>query len=139
MVTRASRPFADGLPRPRFVFEMSMATRDRPVLEALRSFLGYGSIGDRPARRANWQPMSTFSIASLRAHRAATIPFAERFLLPCAKKAQFERWRDALISYEAMRPSRYGMGRSPCSAPGCDKPVRGRRLCRSHYYRATGY
>ncbi len=34
---------------------------------------------------------------------------------------------------------RLGKGPSGCSEFGCDRPVRGRRLCRSHYYRATGY
>jgi hypothetical protein len=117
-----------------------MATRDRPLLEAARAVLGYGSISDAPRRRPEWQPITTFNIASRKAHRAATIPFAERYLRPCAKRDQFELWRDALISYEAETAShRPKRGRSICRIPGCDKPVRGRMLCRSHYYRETGY
>ena len=33
----------------------------------------------------------------------------------------------------------WGKGLSTCSVEGCDRPVRGRGLCRRHYYRATGY
>lgn len=138
-VGRRTVTFTDGSPRLRFVFTVSMATRDRPMLEALQQFLGYGCITDASPRRPGWQPMSSFCVASNRAHHAATIPFADRFLLPSAKRRQFEQWRDALVKYERERPSRYGRGPSACSEPGCDKPVRGRGLCRSHYYRATGY
>jgi hypothetical protein len=35
-------------------------------------------------------PTVSFTINSIAAHRAATIPFAEQFLLPCAKRDQFE-------------------------------------------------
>jgi hypothetical protein len=123
----------------RFVLQVTMARRDEQIVVALRRFLGFGSIHATPPQRAGWQPTSTLTIASRKAHHAATIPFAETFLLPSAKRRQFELWRDALISYEAIRPTRYGKGPSPCSVPGCGRPVRGRTLCRSHYYRATGY
>lgn len=109
------------------------------MLEALRAFLGFGSISDAPPGRPGHAPLSEFRVASFRAHHAATIPFAEAFLFRCAKRVQFEEWRDRLHRYEAEHPSRYGKGPSPCSIPGCGKPVRGRMLCRSHYYRATGY
>ncbi|MGQ0803646.1 MAG: LAGLIDADG family homing endonuclease [Actinomycetota bacterium] len=129
----------DGTPRLRFVFGVTVATRDRPMLEALQCFLGCGSIWDYPPARPEWQPESSFEIQSAQLHREVTIPFAEAYLLPCHKRGQFEAWRDALYAYEERRPSQYGRGRSECSVPGCNKPVRGRMLCRSHYYRATGY
>lgn len=132
-------PSQSGLRRLRFVFTVQVAARDRALLEQLLQFLGHGSIHERPPRKAAWQPTSTFSIGSLRGHRKATIPFAEQYLLPCAKRRQFEEWRDAMDAYEATNPSRWGKGPSACSVPGCDGPVRGRGLCRSHYYRATGY
>ena len=67
-----------------------MATRDRALLELLRSFLSVGSLLDRPARALRWQPLSTLTVNSVRSHRSAVIPFAERYLLPCAKRQQFE-------------------------------------------------
>jgi len=132
-------PYADGHPRLRFRFSVEMASRDRQLLEQLRDFLGRGSIHDTPARRANWQPTSTFLIASLIGHHEATIPFAETYLLDCAKRRQFEKWKEALRSYENENAARSERGRSVCSTAGCDRPVRGRGLCRRHYYRATGY
>ncbi len=138
-IGRRGLAFSDGSPRLRFVFTVSMAVRDRPLLEALRERLGWGCINDAPARRGGWQPMSTYTVASNRAHHAATIPFGEQFLFPSAKRIQFEQWRDDLYAYERDRPTRYGKGPSPCSQPDCEQPVRGRGLCRSHYYRVTGY
>ena len=138
-VTRKLPPATDGSVRLRFVFKVTMASRDRALLEDLRDFLGYGSIDDQPARKPHWQPTSTFTIGSIRGHRMATIPFAEQYLLASAKRRQFERWRDAMDSYEVAKPTRWGKGPSRCSEPGCDGPVRGQGLCRSHYYRATGY
>ncbi len=131
-------PSASGTRRLRFVFSVEVAARDRELLDQLRRFLGHGSIHERPPRRAGWLPSSVFSIGSLRGHRKATIPFSEEYLLPSAKRRQFEQWREAMDAYEATNPSRWGKGRS-CSVPGCGRPVRGQGLCRSHYYRATGY
>jgi hypothetical protein len=136
-VTRRLPPFADGAPRLRFVFGVSVASRDRPILEDLRGFLGYGSIHEVAPRNPAHLPISTLAVASLRAHRGATIPFAERYLPASAKRRQYELWRQALESYVTQRPAR--RGRSSCSEAGCGRPVRGRGLCRTHYYRATGY
>ena len=133
------KTYRDGAPNRRFLFQVAVASRDRPMLDALREYLGFGSIRTAPPLREHWQPQCVYSVNSRRAHFSATIPFMERYLLPSAKRVQYERWRDALIEHEHAHPSKYGKGPSPCSEPGCDKPVRGRGLCRSHYYRATGY
>jgi hypothetical protein len=141
-VTHQPKRFvADGARRKRFVFSVAMATRDRALLELLRSFLSVGSLLDRPARALRWQPQSTLTVNSVRSHRSAVIPFAERYLLPCAKRQQFESWRNEMDEYWlALAPkSRWGEGPNPCSVDGCDRPVRGRGLCRSHYYRDTGW
>jgi hypothetical protein len=136
---RQRRPYRDGAPRLKFVFSVTMARRDLLLLEALRAFLGYGAIQHYRRGRNHWQPTSVLRIHSIWAQQNATIPFADAFLLPCEKRRQFERWRDQLIAYDLGHPNRYGKGPSPCSIPGCEKPVRGRMLCRRHYYRATGY
>lgn len=79
-------------------------------------------------------------MSSNKAHFAATIPFAERFLPPWShKRAQFEEWRAALLEYEEAHPQVRKRGPSPCRVPGCEKPVRGQGLCRSHYHRVTGH
>jgi hypothetical protein len=115
-----------------------MARRDRDLLVVLREELGFGSIADRKQRNHRWQPISTLSVTSRKAHVAATIPFMETHLLaPTQKRREFELWRDALVSYDSMSPRK--VGRSTCSETGCDRVVRGRGLCRPHYYRATGF
>ena len=131
--------FADGSRRLRFLFTVEVVSRDRSLLEQLRALLAFGSICDRPGRRPGHQPTSHFRVSSFRAHREATIPFAERYLLPSAKRRQFDRWRAEMEEYLRAHSSRWGQGPSPCSVAGCGKPVRGQGLCRSHYYRATGY
>jgi len=115
-----------------------MASRDRSLLEELRSLLGFGSITDYERRKANWEPMSALSVNSRRAHVTSTMPFMDAFLLtPTHKRVQYEQWKGSLLAYELERPRK--KGRSICSEDGCMGFVRGRGLCRSHYYRATGW
>lgn len=128
----------DGDRALRFVFQLTMASRDRALLKALREHLGFGSINDRAPRKSHWQPSSTLTVASRKAHLAATVPFMDAYLLaPTHKRVQYEQWKGALLAYEEERPRK--LGRSTCSEPGCAGLVRGRGLCRSHYYRATGW
>lgn len=138
-VTRMSRRRANGSPRLRFVFTVEVAARDREILQALRDVIGYGSLYDRDRKKPPWLPTSVFSVNSIKAHLLGTIPFAERYLLACAKRDQFVRWREQLDRYVDRYNIRSGRGRSPCSIDGCDRVVRGRGLCRRHYYRVTGW
>jgi hypothetical protein len=138
-ITRKLPPFQDGDPRLRFVFAIETASRDRPLLDLLCARLAIGKVTDHPQRRAAWQPTSTFRVASLRAHRSAVIPFMDRFLVAGQKRHHFELWVQAIDAYELAHPTRWGNGPSPCRVHGCEKPVRGRGLCRSHYYRETGH
>jgi hypothetical protein len=139
LVGPQGKNFPDGTPRLRFRFQVTMASRDHNLLAALQAFLGVGSLQRRAPARAHWQPTTTLAVNSHRAHRTVTIPFAETFLLPCAKRVQYEAWKRAFVDYELAHPNRHGQGRSTCSIAGCERPVRGRGLCRSHYYSATGY
>jgi hypothetical protein len=96
-------------------------------------------VTDRPPRAAGWQPVSTCRVSSSRAHRSSVIPFMEQHLLAGQKRHQFDLWVAAMDAYELAHPSRWGKGPSPCRIDGCERPVRGRGLCRSHYYLETGY
>jgi len=131
--------FRDGSPRLRFIFQVAMASRDRQLLVGLRDFLGCGSIRRHQPRTARHSEMTIYAVTSLEEHLSTTIPFLERFLLASRKRAQYEEWRDRLLAYDRDRPSKTPRVRSRCSVAGCTGPVRGRMLCRSHYYRATGY
>ena len=132
-------PRNDGSPRLRFKFMLEMAVRDLVVVTALRDFLGVGSISHLPARQDGWLPTVNYSVSGRRSVRAAVLPFCDRFLVAGAKLRQYLSWRARFTEYEAHFPSNWGAGPSPCTIAGCDRPVRGRGLCRAHYYRATGY
>jgi len=128
-ITRQTPRFvADGAERKRFVFTVTMARRDRALLEQLHARLGVGSLRDIAARSEMWLPTTAFTVSSVRAHRAAVIPFADKYVLPSAKRRQFEAWRDEMNAYwESLPPKhRWGDGRSTCSVPGCNQFVRGR-------------
>ena len=130
--------FADGSPRRKFVFTIKVARRDEALLERLGRHIG-GAISHQTPVKAHHQPLATLSVRSHLAHHRRTIPFMDRYLLPSAKRRQYDRWVAALVAYEAEHPPRWGRGPSSCSEAGCDGPVRGRGLCRAHYYRITGY
>jgi hypothetical protein len=136
---RRHPPFKNGEPRQRFVFGMTMASRDEHLLRTLRELLGFGSIHRRAPAKEHGEESSTLMVNSLKAHQAAVIPFCERYLPPTAKRTQFETWRAALTAYDRCHPHRHGKGPSTCSVDDCPMPVRGRGLCRKHYYLATGY
>jgi LAGLIDADG endonuclease len=137
--SRAGDDRVDGSRRTRFVFAVAVAERDRSVLDALRTFLGRGSIRRVERRNPRWLPIVSFAVSSRKAIREVVIPFCEEYLVASAKREQFEIWRDEFVAYELVHPTRWGAGPATCSEPGCNLPVRGRGLCRRHYYRATGY
>lgn len=136
-ITRSLPHYADGAVRPRFIFDLEMARRDEALVLQLHRFLGVGSIGHRS--RPNQLPTVRLRIASIRAHRRALIPFADRYLIAGVKRTQYPQWRAAPEEHLVERPYRWGEGRATCSVDGCVRPVRGQGLCRTHYYRATGH
>lgn len=137
--TARRRPFADGTPRLRFVFAVAMASRDRPLLVRLQRFLGTGTLSELPPRHDRWLGSTELRIVSIKGHYAATMPFADKFLIAGQKRDQYLAWKDDLITYERAVASLQRKGRSTCSRDGCELPVRGRGVCRRHYYELTGY
>ncbi|HEX2850895.1 MAG TPA: LAGLIDADG family homing endonuclease [Acidimicrobiales bacterium] len=138
-VARRQESFRDGSPRLRFVFAMSLADRDLALLVALQQALHAGAIRHEPARSERWLAQVVLTVTGERSHLRSTIPFCERFLLPSAKRVQFEQWRDRLLEYRRRRSQLHPTGRSVCREPGCTGLVRGRGLCRHHYYLETGW
>lgn len=128
------------LPVRRFSFALTVAERDRRVVDALHRHLGgAGGVRRSPARRSHWQPTVTLQVTSIRDHLTATIPFAERYLLPVGRKhAQYRSWRDELAAYRRARRARQAERPTTCTTAGCGRPIRARDLCRGCYWRATG-
>lgn len=115
-----------------------MVQHDALVIEACRELLGFGSIRSVERRKAGWKDTTQLMVHSRRAIELAVIPFFDQFLLSCHKREQFDAWRADFEAYVAAHPSQWGKGPSVCSMPDCERPVRGRGLCRRHYYVATG-
>ena len=139
-VTSAGADRVDGSSRIRFVFQVTIAQHDLHLLHALRSLLSdTGYIAAITQKNRRWLPLATYKATSRIGIRDHVIPFFDQYLLASAKREQFDRWRGDFERYEREHPTQWGRGPSACSQPGCNKPVRGRGLCRSHYYRATGY
>ena len=130
--------FSERIPGRRLVFGISVADRDLAILDALRAALGAGSLTrERKPRDPKWQPQATVRVSGRRQNVERVVPFMECWLPRHSRKyQQFAVWRDALLADVAARPFRVA---GTCSVDGCEAPIRGRGLCRRHYYRATGY
>lgn len=117
-IVTSNRTWPDGDPVRDFVFKVSVASRDRALLESITKQLGAGSISDRPPRKTHWQPTSTFTVHSLRGHRAATIPFMDRFLIAGNKRQQCAHWKNQLLRYLEQHLIRAGGPRIECKIDG---------------------
>lgn len=137
-VVKTQRVHRSGEPIQQFLFGVHVAEHDVSLVEGIKTALGGGSIRWTTPANDHWKPTVVYSLKSIRAHKTTTIPFMERYLLRCAKRRQFESWRDDMETYIERHNVRWA-GRSTCSEEGCDRFVRGRGLCRSHYYRETGW
>lgn len=138
-ISTTHRLHVDGSPIQKFVFSVQVEACDVGMLDTLREFIGVGSIRVAPSQRPTWEPTAVYTVNSMTAHWQATIPFADTYLLRCAKRGQFDAWRSELEAYVDRHNARCGRGRSQCMEDGCGRPVRGRGLCRVHYYRVTGW
>jgi hypothetical protein len=126
--------------RKRFSFTVTVAARDSGLITELHHHLGgAGAVYRSNPRRSHWQPTVSLQITSMVDHLAATIPFAEQFLLPVGRKYdQYRSWRDDLQSYRRHLAERLAARPTRCRTPGCGRPIRARGLCRGCYWRATG-
>ena len=118
----------------RFIFQLTIARHDRAlVARRMRSVLGgIGSIQDIASRQPNWLPLSTYRVA-LAHSRPGTSSSPSSTSSSSRRPSATSSIAGATSStrYERVHPTQWGRGPSTCSEPGCDKPVRGRGLCRS--------
>jgi hypothetical protein len=128
------------VPRRRFTFTLTVADRDSRLVTHLQDLLGgAGGVYRSAARNPGWQPTISLQITSIADHVAATIPFAEQYLLPIGHKyRQYRSWHDRLQAYRHQQAQRLASRATACSTPGCGRAIRARGLCRGCYWRATG-
>jgi hypothetical protein len=128
-ITRQTPRFvADGAERKRFVFTVTMARRDRALLEQLHARLGVGSLRDIAARSEMWLPTTAFTVSFGQSTPRRGHSLRRQVRAAVRERRQFEAWRDEMNAYwESLPPKhRWGDGRSTCSVPGCNQFVRGR-------------
>lgn len=133
-------PSSDEPGRKRFSLSVTVADRDAAIVDELHRYLGEaGAVYRYAARSRRWQPTVSLQVTSLRDHLAATIPFAESFLLPVGRKSdQYRAWLDQLEAYRRARTEHQASRPTTCRTLGCGRTVRARGLCRGCYWRATG-
>jgi hypothetical protein len=117
-----------------YAFAVSLGQADAGMCHVLQDFLGCGRIRRYPRRRAHYDDEVVFVVRRLRDLVEIVVPFMDEHLRPSHKRAQYERWRDELLTYwdEHARRAR------PCSVDGCSSPRRAMGLCRGHYYAVFG-
>jgi hypothetical protein len=115
-------------------FAVALAAVDTNQVERLREFFGCGHIVRSPRRRPHYDDEVRYEVCRLRDLVEVVVPFMDSHL-PCSyKRAQYLRWRAALIEYWEQRAKRV----RPCTVPGCEKPRRAHGLCRHHLYAVRG-
>jgi hypothetical protein len=88
---------ADGSARGRFVFDVLMADRDADLLHDLQRTLRVGRVRMIPPRRAGWLASAQLRITARADNVERVVPFADRYLLPSAKRDAFLAWRAELL------------------------------------------
>ena len=117
--SRSTRPTAVDQAAVHLLGDRSGATRptDRPGTARCSS----ASVRSRPHRPRNHgtrQPGRSSRSRRRRSHFAATIPFMEQYLLPSAKRDQYERWRDRPRRARPRAPDPVRQGTEPVLRTG---------------------
>jgi len=100
-------------------FEINMRVDDRPILEQIRSFFGFGSITehDSYAKDRNGERQAKLVCTRVRPLNGIIIPQFEQYQLRAKKARDFLIWREAvrLLYQVAMRPRKAKRGKG-CGA-----------------------
>jgi hypothetical protein len=103
---------------------------DASMCEMAQNVLGVGHIRSYTRRHPHFDDETVFAVQSVRDLVAVVVPFLDAHMPPCKKRDQYLVWRHKLIRFWNNDMKR----RRPCTEDGCDKPQRGRGVCRRHYY-----
>jgi hypothetical protein len=118
----------------KYTFAVALGEVDAASCELLHSFFGVGHVYHYPRRKPHYDDEVVFQVRKTAHLVRVIIPFMDEHLPPSFKREQFAAWRADVIDHWE-----YGIKRRrQCSMDGCERPQRGRGLCRTHYYRVYG-
>lgn len=113
-----------------FMFEVALGATDAGMVELMHEFFGVGRVGFGRRRKAHYDDETYLHVRKTQDLVEVIVPFMDEHLPPSYKREQYEAWRAALLDHWEHRASR----RRPCTVAGCDRPQKGRGVCRHHYF-----
>lgn len=114
----------------RFRFAISLGATDVQMCEFAARLLAVGRVYRYPKRKPHFDDEVLFTVQSIKALVTHIVPFMNDWLPPSKKREQYLEWRRQLLDFWEHDARR----RRPCTVDGCDRPQRGKGLCRHHYY-----
>jgi hypothetical protein len=118
----------------RHTFAVSLGEIDAATCELLRAFFRVGHVYHYPRRKPHYDDEVSFQVCKTEDLVNVIIPFMDEHLPPSFKRQQYEPWRAKVMEFWDTGMKR----RRQCTAEGCDRPQKGRGVCRIHYYALYG-
>jgi hypothetical protein len=111
-------------------FAVTLGEVDAGSCELLRTFFGVGHAYHYSRRQPHYDDEVAFQVCKAADLVNVIIPFMDAHLPPSFKREQYTVWRAKVMSYWDYQMKR----RRPCTVDGCERPQKGRGVCRIHYY-----
>ena len=115
-------------------FAVTLGEVDAGSCELLRSFFGVGYVYHYPRRQPHYDDEVAFQVCKTADLVNVIIPFMDEHLPASYKREQYTEWRAKVINFWEHDMKR----RRPCTVDDCERPQRGRGVCRIHYYALYG-
>lgn len=117
-----------------FRFGVGLAAADASMCHQMHRLLGVGGVYVSPRRQPHYDDEVSYHVRRTRDLVEVVVPFMDAHLPASHKRRQYEAWRATLFDHWEY----HARLRRPCSVPGCERPRRGKGLCRAHYYALYG-
>jgi LAGLIDADG DNA endonuclease family protein len=116
------------------VFAVMLGEVDAETCELLQSFFGVGHVYHYSRRQPHYDDFVVFQVRKTADLVHVIIPFMDEHLPSSYKRQQYDAWRCKVLDFWEFGMKR----RRSCTVDGCERPQRGRGVCRTHYYRLYG-
>ena len=117
-----------------FTFAVALGETDAGACELMHAFFGVGHVYHYPRRQPHYDDEVVFQVRKTGDLVNVIVPFMDEHLPMSYKRIQYLEWRVNVIDYWEHRMKR----RRPCTVDGCDRPQKGRGVCRPHMYEFYG-